>query len=269
MHLNVSIGSRQLLHILCALFGAVVWSVVQAELMPRQAHAPLPIDPVTGTISDIHDALVSRNATVTDILNIYLSRITTVNPQINALVTLNPNVLLDSHGLDDEISSSINPLELIHRKPLFGVPILLKDNYDATGMATTAGCLALKNATPTTDGPAVMALKQAGALIIGKTNLHELALEGLSVSSLGGQTLNPYDLTRTPGGSSGGSGAALAAGLTVLATGTDTVNSLRSPASANGLYSCRPTRGLISRTGVVSLLSSPVEAQLWSRYTRY
>ena len=90
-------------------------------------------------------------------------------------------------------------------------------------------------------------------MVLGKTNLHELALEGLTVSSLGGQTINPYDSTRTPGGSSGGTGAAIAASFAVLGTGSDTVNSLRSPASANGLVSCRPTRGLISRSGVVPI----------------
>lgn len=95
------------------------------------------------------------------------------------------------------------------------------------------------------------ALKEAGAVILGKTNMHELALEGISVSSLGGQTLNPYDRTRTPGGSSGGTGAAITASFAVWGTGTDTVNSLRSPASANRLWSLRPTRGLISRVGVV------------------
>ena len=92
-----------------------------------------------------------------------------------------------------------------------------------------------------------------GAIILGKANLHELALEGLSVSSLGGQTVNPYDLTRTPGGSSGGTGAAIAASLAVFGTGTDTVNSLRSPASANSLFSIRPTRGLVSRTGIIPI----------------
>jgi Asp-tRNA(Asn)/Glu-tRNA(Gln) amidotransferase A subunit family amidase len=120
-------------------------------------------------------------------------------------------------------------------------------------MVTTGGCLALNASEPTQDGPAVRALRNAGAVILGKSNLHELALEGLSVSSLGGQTINPYDFTRTPGGSSGGTGAAIAASFAVFGTGTDTVNSLRSPASANSLFSFRPTRGLISRAGVIPI----------------
>jgi len=131
--------------------------------------------------------------------------------------------------------------------------VLLKDNYDTAGIPTTGGNLALARSQPTVDAPAVVALKRAGAIILGKANLHELALEGLSVSSLGGQTINPYDSTRTPGGSSGGSGAAVAASFCVFATGTDTVNSLRSPASANSLFSIRPTRGLITRTGIIPI----------------
>ena len=118
-------------------------------------------------------------------------------------------------------------------------------------MPTTGGCLALADSRPSIDAPVVRALKDAGAIILGKTNMHEMALEGLTVSSLGGQTLNPYDLTRTPGGSSGGTGAAVAASFAVLGTGTDTMNSLRSPASANGLFSLRPTRGMVSREGVI------------------
>ena len=120
-------------------------------------------------------------------------------------------------------------------------------------MNTTVGNLDLAGSQPSIDAPVVAALRRAGAIILGKSNLHEFALEGLSVSSAGGQTINPYDSTRTPGGSSGGSGAAVAASFCVFATGTDTVNSLRSPASANSLFSVRPTRGLITRTGIIPI----------------
>lgn len=99
------------------------------------------------------------------------------------------------------------------------IPVLLKDNYDTTELPTTGGSLDLANNKPTTDAAAVVALKNAGAIILGKTNLHGLALEGLSVSSLGGQTINPYDFTRTPGGSSGGTGAAVASSFSVFGTG--------------------------------------------------
>jgi Asp-tRNA(Asn)/Glu-tRNA(Gln) amidotransferase A subunit family amidase len=102
---------------------------------------------------------------------------------------------------------------------LFCIPVLLKDNYDTKELPTTGGCLDLSNNRPTIDAAAVVALKNAGAIILGKTNLHELALEGITVSSLGGQTINPYDFTRTPGGSSGGTGAAIASSFAVFGTG--------------------------------------------------
>jgi Asp-tRNA(Asn)/Glu-tRNA(Gln) amidotransferase A subunit family amidase len=181
------------------------------------------------------------------VVSSFIARIEQFNPFINAIITLNPEALNIANSLDDALAVGNGT------GPLFCIPILLKDNYDALPMATTGGCLALNASTPTEDGPAVIALRRAGAVILGKTNLHELALEGLSVSSLGGQTINPYDSTRTPGGSSGGTGAAIAASFAVFGTGTDTVNSLRSPASANSLFSFRPTRGLISRAGVIPI----------------
>jgi len=118
-------------------------------------------------------------------------------------------------------------------------------------MPTAAASLALKGMQPTTDAFTVARLRQNGALILAKTNMHELALAGLTASSLGGQTRNPYELSRTPGGSSSGTGVALAANFATVGTGSDTVNSIRSPASANSLVGIRPTRGLISRAGVI------------------
>jgi amidase len=136
-------------------------------------------------------------------------------------------------------------------KPLQCIPLVLKDVYDTADMPTTGASLALKGMQPAKDAFTVVRLRQAGALILGKTNLHDLALAGVTASSLGGQTKNPYELTRTPGGSSGGTGAALAANFATVGTGSDTVNSIRSPSSANSLVGIRPTRGLISRAGVI------------------
>lgn len=236
------------------MFGLVVLPilVIATVAMPQNDTQPLPFDPVRSSISDIHAALISNKTSALEITNIYLTRITSINPQINALITLNPDLLRDAQRMDAELTSRPDKATLLSQKPLFAIPTLFKDNYDALPMATTAGCCALNSSIPTSDAASVAALRNAGALILGKANLHELALEGLTVSSLGGQTLNPFDFSRTPGGSSGGSGAALGAGLTVLATGSDTVNSLRSPASANSVFSCRPTRGLVSRFGIVS-----------------
>jgi Asp-tRNA(Asn)/Glu-tRNA(Gln) amidotransferase A subunit family amidase len=215
------------------------------------------------TIDGVHNALFSGISSCRDVVSSFLSRIEAFNPTINAIISLNPNALSIADCMDQQIASGNAT------GSLFCIPVLLKDNYGTVDMNTTGGCLDLANNKPTTDAPVVTALKNARAIILGKTNLHELALEGLSVSSLGGQTINPYDHTRTPGGSSGGTGAAIATSFAVFGTGehsrgpdviprltlagTDTVNSLRSPASANSLFSVRPTRGLISRAGIIPI----------------
>lgn len=199
------------------------------------------------TVDGIHNAVFTGLATCREIVSYHLARIEAFNPTINALISLNPDALVIADSLDLQISHGNAT------GALFCIPILVKDNFDALPLNTTGSCLALAENKPTEDAPTVKALKDAGAIVLGKTNLHELALEGLTVSSLGGQTLNPYDQTRTPGGSSGGSGAAVAASFAVFATGTDTVNSLRSPAASNSLVSFRPTRGLISRAGVIPI----------------
>lgn len=202
------------------------------------------------TIGGIHDALFNGRTTCRAVVEAHLTRIETLNPAINVIISLNQDSLKIADQYDEILSTSNAS------GALFCIPTLLKDNFDTRDMPTTGGCLALKAHHPTEDAAVVSALKKAGAVILGKTNMHEMALEGLSVSSLGGQTLNPYDLTRTPGGSSGGTGAAIAASFALIGTGTDTMNSLRSPASANSLYSIRPTKGLISRAGVIPVSST-------------
>ncbi|KAF2659766.1 amidase signature enzyme [Lophiostoma macrostomum CBS 122681] len=199
------------------------------------------------TVDTVHHALYSGLSSCRDVVSSFIARIEALNNHTNAVISLNPNALDTANSFDDALAAGNAT------GSLFCIPILLKDNYDTAEIPTTAGCLALANSQPTVDAPSVTALKNAGAVILGKANLHELALEGLSVSSLGGQTINPYDSTRTPGGSSGGTGAAVASSFSVFGTGTDTVNSLRSPASANSLFSCRPTRGLITRNGIIPI----------------
>ena len=217
-------------------------------ILLRVANAHLGyIDVREATIESVHNALYGNLASCRDVVESFIARIENYNPALNAIITLNPQAL----SIADEQDISLAAGNVTGA--LFCIPILLKDNYDTLEMPTTGGCLDLSHSQPTIDAPVVRALKDAGAIVLGKTNLHELALEGLSVSSLGGQTVNPYDHTRTPGGSSGGTGAAIAASFAVLGTGTDTVNSLRSPASANSLFSVRPTRGLISRAGIIPI----------------
>lgn len=225
----------------------------------------LSFDPREATIHSTHNALFTGLTDCRTIVHSFLSRIEALNNYTNAIISLDPTALSTASHLDELLAS-----KNATTAPLFCIPVLLKDNYDTASMPTTGGCAALAASQPTLDAPVVRALKEAGAIVLGKTNLHEMALEGITVSSLGGQTINPYDHTRTPGGkrgtdadlyrasgtnissgSSGGSGAAVAASFSVFATGTDTMNSLRSPASANSLFSCRPTRGLVSRSGII------------------
>ncbi|KAK7752229.1 hypothetical protein SLS62_005763 [Diatrype stigma] len=228
---------------------SLVSSMLKALMLQAAAASGLrdSFDAREATIDGVHNALFTGLTTCRGVVSSFISRIEEYNPTINAIIGLNPDALSIADELDQRLLTGNTTGKL------FCVPVLLKDNYDATPMNTTGACLALAGNKPTADAPVVKVLKSEGAIIIGKVNLHELALEGISVSSLGGQTANPYDRTRTPGGSSGGTGAAIAASFAVFGTGTDTVNSLRSPASANSLVSVRPTRGLISRAGVIPI----------------
>jgi amidase len=200
------------------------------------------------SIADIHKAMQAGTLTCHDLVQQYLDRIHAYDqqgPAIDSMLYINPASLQQADVFDQEFRRT-------HQlKPLGCIPVVLKDNFDTADMPTTAGAVTLKGAQPEKDAFAVTRLREAGALILGKANLQEFASGGISVSSLGGQVKNPYDLTRTPGGSSGGTGAAVAANFAVAGTGSDTGGSIRSPASANNLVGLRPTRGLISRDGIV------------------
>src|SRR5271167_4770181 len=204
------------------------------------------------SIDEIHRGLRGGKLTCHSLVQQYLDRIKAYDqqgPTLNAMLYVNPKVLEQADAMDQELErgAKLGP----QLKPLQCIPVVLKDNFDTADMPTTGGSLALKSMQPAKDAFTVARLRQNGALILGKANMHELAITGLTVSSLGGQTKNPYELTRTPGGSSGGTGAALAANFATVGTGSDTVNSIRSPSSANSLVGIRPTRGLISRAGVI------------------
>ena len=202
------------------------------------------------SVSDIHRAMRAGTLTCHGLVQQYLDRIEAYDhkgPKINALLDINPRALQQADSMDEEYKLSGR------LKPLGCIPIILKDNYDTADMPTTAGSVLLKNAQPEKDAFVVARLRKSGALILGKANLQEFALGGITVSSLGGQTKNPYDLTRTPGGSSGGTGAAVAANFAAAGTGSDTGGSIRSPSSANSLVGLRPTAGLISRDGIVPI----------------
>jgi amidase len=209
------------------------------------------------SVRDIHSAIDSGKATCVQVVRHYLDRIDAYDdrgPALNAIITVNPRAL--------ETAAQMDRLDRGARaaRPLHCIPVVLKDNFHTADMPTTGGSLTFKTMQTPDDGFVVKKLREAGAIIIAKANLHELARAGTTVSSLGGQTRNPYDLTRTPGGSSGGTGAAIAANFGVLGTGSDTGQSIRSPSSANSLVGLRPTRGLVSRAGVMPFSTTQDEA---------
>ena len=200
------------------------------------------------SIAKIHAAMQRGEITCRQLVETCLNRIEAYDqygPKLNAVLRVNPRAL----QLATERDEALCRQGMIG--PLHGIPLLLKDNIETADMKTTAGAVCLKEHQPAQDAFLVRKLKDAGAIILAKVNLHEFAVWGETVSSLGGQTLNPYDLSRTPGGSSGGTGAGVAAGFGVAGIGTDTVNSVRSPASANSLVGIRPTTGLVSRSGLI------------------
>jgi Asp-tRNA(Asn)/Glu-tRNA(Gln) amidotransferase A subunit family amidase len=205
--------------------------------------------PEEATIAETVAALSAGRVTCVQVVQSYLNRIKAYDdqgPALNAIITVNPKALDTAAEMDRIYLASKSALRALHC-----IPVILKDNYDTADMPTTGGSLTLAESVPLQDAFVVKKLREAGALILAKANLTELARGGTTVSSLGGQTRNPYDLTRTPGGSSGGTGAAIAASFGIIGTGSDTGQSIRSPASAHSLVGLRPTRGLISRSGII------------------
>ncbi len=202
------------------------------------------------SIADQQRAMTEGRVTSKALVQAYLNRIQAFDqkgPQLHAMITLNPRALAEAEALDRERAAK-GP-----RGPLHGIPIILKDNYGTHDMPTSAGTLALLGFVPSTDAFQVRKLREAGAVIIGKSNLHELASGITTISSAGGQTVNPYDPSRNPGGSSGGTGAAIAASFAAVGMGSDTCGSIRIPSSVNSLVGLRPTKGLSSISGIVPL----------------
>jgi amidase len=202
------------------------------------------------TIADINTAFDAGALTSQQLVQLYLNRINAYDqqgPSLQSIINLNPQALETAAALDLERQLK-GP-----RSPLHGIPIILKDNYDTFDLPTTNGALLFKDVIPPNDGFQTQKLRDAGAVIIGKANLSEYAATFLTTSSLGGQTRNPYDLLRIPGGSSGGTGAAIAANFAAIGTGTDTLGSIRVPASVNSLVGLKPTLGLTSRDGIMPL----------------
>jgi amidase len=199
------------------------------------------------TLAQLQSAMACQEISASILIDEYLARIEQFDAQLNAFIALNPQAKETAAQLDQERAQGRI------RGRFHGIPVVIKDNINTVELPTTGGVQALKTLQPPADAFVVEKLREAGAIVLGKTNLHELACSGETVSSLGGQTHNPYHLDYTPGGSSGGTAVAIAANLAVVGLGSDTVNSLRSPASACSVVGLRPTTGLVSRNGLMPI----------------
>jgi Asp-tRNA(Asn)/Glu-tRNA(Gln) amidotransferase A subunit family amidase len=215
--------------------------------MTTQHRAPFRL--LEATIGSVHAAFKSGELTCSQLVRMYLDRINAYDsqgPALHAIITVNPKAMEEASLLDEKLRRNPAFLGRLH-----GIPVVIKDNFNTLDMPTTGGNRTLRNSIPPEDAFVVAKVRAAGAIIIAKSNLTEFARGGTTLSGLRGQTRNPYDLPRTPGGSSGGTGSALAANFGTIGLGSDTFNSVRSPASANNLVGLRPTRGLISRSGLM------------------
>jgi amidase len=225
----------------------LVAAMVAVTLTPARASRTVDFDALT--IADIVHAFDSGALTSEKLVQLCLARIQAYDrqgPSLRAVLTLNPKALDTARALDVERKAK-GP-----RSPLHGIPIVLKDNYNTSDLATTGGSLLLEGSVPRDDAFVVKKLRAAGAIVLAKVNMSEFA-SGPARSSLGGQTLNPHDLTRTPSGSSGGTGVAIAAAYAPLGMGTDTGGSIRGPSTSNGIVGLKPTHGLLSRSGIIPL----------------
>ena len=198
------------------------------------------------SLSEIHDGLRQRTFSCVDLVNAFQKRITHLDPKLEAYVTILPEEALSRAGaLDDELAAGQD------RGPLHGVPYSLKDIFATQSIRTTCGSTILSDWVPDADATTVRMLAEAGGVLLGKVNSHEFAY-GVSTQTVHARTRNPWDLSRIPGGSSGGSAAAVAAGLCAFSLGSDTAGSIRLPAALTGICGLKPTYGRTSCAGVVA-----------------
>jgi amidase len=262
--------------LISVLIAGVVWAQATAQIdgtvkdRSRAANTAQ-LDLKSATIADLNAAFKQGTLSAEKLTELYLARIAAYDkqgPAINAVISLNPNALAEAKALDAERKAGKI------RGPLHGVPMVLKDLYNTFDLPTTAGSQLLAGSVPPADAFVVKKLREAGVIILAKVNMSEFASGGGSVigatdpailkagvvpdgfSSMGGQTLNPHDLARGPGSSSGGTGAAIAAAFAQFGLGTDTAGSIRGPSAANGIVGLKTTLGLVSRNGIVPLTSS-------------
>ncbi len=210
---------------------------------------PGPIDVVEASIADLQDAILTGGTTCRLVVQAYLDRIEAYDAAtVNAITVVNPNALSRADALDALLAADLEP------PPLFCAPILVKDNFDTDDMSTTGGSVALMDNIPPDDAFMVRRIREAGAVVIAKTNMAEWAFSARqTVSSSYDTTANAYALDRVPAGSSGGTASGVAASFGVAGLGTDTGNSIRGPSSHLALVGIRSTIGLTSRDGVIPL----------------
>lgn len=231
-------------HGLCAL---VCWLASLSATTTAQSRT---FDLLTASVADIQAAVDAGKLTYEQLVRLYLSRIEAYDkngPKLNAVIAIHPRAVEIARELDEERRTRGR------RSPLHGIPIAVKDTVDVKDIPSAGGNIALKGTFPRDDATVVAKLRDAGAIIFLKANLDEFNLGSEGISSLGGQTLNPYDLTRNPGGSSAGPGVAVNVGFATLGIATETGASIRSPASNNSLVGIAPTQGLTSRAGVIAI----------------
>ena len=220
--------------------------VVLLAVLPAGAMSQPAFDVVETTVAEIHAGYAAGTLTARQLVQLYLDRIEAYDrngPRINSIVTLNPAALEEAERLDDAYRTS----GLVG--PLHGIPVMLKDQIDVAGLPTTLGSVLFKDYYPDQDAFVTTKLEEAGAIILAKVTLGEMAA-GDTHGSLFGSTRNPYALDRTVGGSSGGPAASVAANFATLSVGQEALASIRRPAAWNSIVGMRPTAGLVSRTGV-------------------
>ena len=237
------------------LFGALMATpLLQAGLPGPVAAQAAPDSPATlalvdATVAQLGEAMDAGTLTAERLVELSLARIEAYDrtgPGLNAVLWLNPGALESARALD------IERREQGPRSPLHGIPVVLKDNVDTADLPTTAGSLLLAGSIPPDDAFIVRKLREAGAIVLAKVNMSEFA-GGAVMSSISGPMKNPHDPLRTPSGSSGGTGVAIAAWYAPLGIGTDTGGSIRGPSASNGIVGLKPTLGLLSRDGIVPL----------------